>query len=263
MTDVRIKQLFTLEGPTMDWFLRDNGDLDDREELVTSVRLALGTDSLSDISEILPDPDSTDRRGWWGDMDAEFIWGGWPIGCKNWLLTRAKITEAPSSEGSTIERAKRYTINALQPLVDKRICSQIIVDAFRTELNRIEVHAIIYRGPLAEIDLRYQILWQEDEVFDIPFLAHINKLINPLSNNLFLSTTVPSVTQNLITSIPQANLFLSPTNPTVLNSLIQPPAGNLVISSDPGTSQLSSAKPMKNNDWPNPQVRKISIPPLT
>ena len=114
MTDVRLKEYASLQGVTMDFLLRDSGALDEREELATAARVALGTDRMANVNEVLPDPDSTDRRGWWGDMDAEDIWGGWPIGCKNWLLTRAKITDAPSVEGSTLQRARQYTQDALQ-----------------------------------------------------------------------------------------------------------------------------------------------------
>lgn len=163
MADIRLKHAFSLAGPTMDWFLRDSGLLDDREELATAVRVALGTDALASTSEILPDPDSDDRRGWWGNMDAEVIWDGWPIGCKNWLLSRAKITDAPSEEGSTLERARQYTREALQPFIDRHVATQVVVEVARTELNRIEVRAMIYRGPKMEIDLRYQLLWQDME----------------------------------------------------------------------------------------------------
>lgn len=161
MTDVRLRENPSFQGVTMDWLMR-NGTLDEREELVSAVLVALGTDHLVDGDDILPDPDSTDRRGWWGDFEAEEIWGGWPIGTKSWLLSRAKITQAPSQEGSTLDRAQRYTEQALLPFIDKRIASELSVNAVRTELQRIEVYAKIYRGPLAEIDLRYQMLWEDE-----------------------------------------------------------------------------------------------------
>src|SRR5215831_2326491 len=118
-TDVRLKQTFDPAGVTMDFFLQAGGTLDEREELATAVRVALGTDALAGIEDILPDPDSTDRRGWWGDLDAETVWNGWaPIGCLNWLLTRAKITSVVTPEGDTLERARMYTLQALQPMLD-------------------------------------------------------------------------------------------------------------------------------------------------
>jgi phage gp46-like protein len=122
----------------MDISLRSDvsgGTLDTREELASAVRVALGTDRLVDAEEVLPDPDSTDRRGWWGDMDAEIVWDGWPIGVKNWLLTRAKISDNVSWEGDTVERARTYTQSALQPLIDRRIASQISVSAQRIAAN--------------------------------------------------------------------------------------------------------------------------------
>lgn len=166
MTDIRLKENFTLQGVTMDWLLRDTGLIDERDELATSVKVALGTDSQAAASDILPDPDSVDRKGWWGDLDADEIWGGWPIGCKNWLLTRAKIlTATPSLEGDTLERARQYTREALQPFVDQRMATQIVVGATRTGLERIDVTALLFRGNLVEIDLRFQILWTEDPIY--------------------------------------------------------------------------------------------------
>lgn len=162
MVDIRIREGGNISEQIWDWFIRPDHLLDETEELATSVRVALGTDKMSDQDDILPDPDSTDRHGWWGDMDAQSIWDGWPIGTKNWLLTRSKITESPSEEGDTIERARQYTLEALQPFIDKGVASAVEVDAKRTELERIEVTATIYRGPLPEIDLRFALLWSEE-----------------------------------------------------------------------------------------------------
>lgn len=166
MSDVRLKTYTSLEGVTMDWVMQDTGFLDEREELATAGRVALGTDKRADDNDVLPDPDSSDRRGWWGDLEADDIWGGWPIGTKNWLLSRAKITPSAAEEGATLDRARRYTQEALQPFIDKRIATQMSVVANRTELQRIEVEAKIYRGPTTEIDLRYQIFWQQEDVLD-------------------------------------------------------------------------------------------------
>ena len=92
-TDIHIVNQASLAGTWDDWLLNDFGALDETDVLANVVKVALMTDRRADIREILPDPDSSDRRGWWGDMDAEKIWDGWPIGCRNWLLTRAKITD--------------------------------------------------------------------------------------------------------------------------------------------------------------------------
>lgn len=207
MTDIRLKQKFSpLEVVTMDFLLLDSGLIDQSDELATLVRVALGTDALAAEGEVLPDPDSTDRRGWWGDWQAEEIWDGWPIGCKNWLLTRAKITQAPSIEGSTLLRAKDYTVIALVPLLEKRIATRIEVEAIRTAEQNIEVYAIIYRGPLPEIDLRYQPLWLEPDVIDEPPMYPV------------------------VRKVPAGNLTLSPKSPNRKETYIAPPSANLQLS---------------------------------
>lgn len=236
MSDARLKEYSTLEGVTMDFLLLDTGRLDEREELATAARVALGTDRLADAKEILPDLDSTDRRGWWGDFEAEDIWGGWPIGCKNWLLARAKITEAPAMEGSTLGRARQYTIDALQPFVDKRIASQFSVTAARTELQRIEVNAQIYRGPADEIDLRYQLLWQEEPITETFVVAKTNKTIRIPYSNLKLTPTPPLMSKVITT----ANLLFSTTAPLILYKV---------------------KEPFVKSDWPNPKPRKLRPPP--
>jgi phage gp46-like protein len=157
MTDIRIVNQASLAGIWAD-YLFAKGRLDESNELMTAVTVALLTDSLADANDVLPDPDSTDRRGWWGDTDAD-IWEGWPIGCKNWLLLRAKITDANSFEGATVVRAEMYTRQALQPFIDKKICSRVDVTATRTDDQQIDVTVVIYRGPLVEIELRFQNLW--------------------------------------------------------------------------------------------------------
>ena len=161
MTDIRIINHTNLAGVWTDWLLLKNGILDTTEELVNVVKVALLTDSLSDIEEILPDPDSTDRRGWWGDLDAETIWTGWPIGCKCWLLKRAKINPAEASEGSTLVRAETYVRQALQPMIDQMICTAIDVSVTRIGKERIDVLVTVYRGPQADIQLQFQNLWTD------------------------------------------------------------------------------------------------------
>src|SRR4249919_3839414 len=155
MSDIRLINVTNLEGIWVD-LLYQNGQLAEREALFTAVKVALLTDRAADDGEDLPDPDSSDRRGWWGDTDAETIWDGWQIGCKNWLLLRSKIAPAEAREGSTLARAEAYTRDAVQPFIDKGICSHIDVSAVRIEKERIEVTLVVFRGPLNDIELRFQ-----------------------------------------------------------------------------------------------------------
>jgi len=159
MTDVRIVSSASLRETVADWLLLKNGLLDQRQELGNIVKVALMTDARSGPDEIRPDPDSDDRRGWWGDLDCDTIWSGWPIGTKNWLLERAKISDVYSWEGQTLYRAENYTRQAVMPLVNMRMCSGITVQAQLVGTQRIDVRVTFYRGPNAEIDLIFQDLW--------------------------------------------------------------------------------------------------------
>lgn len=161
--DIRIVQnrLFPKYSVTCDWSLLDDGRLDDRQALATAVIVALGTDGLAAIDDILPDPDSTDRAGWWGDLDADVIWNGWPIGSKLWLLRRSKILPLTSGLGATTTLVDGYIRTAIQPFVDRRICTAFDVWVTRVDKQRIDALVRIYRGPLPEIELRYAIVWDE------------------------------------------------------------------------------------------------------
>jgi len=163
MPDVRLVQQPSapLYDVVIDWNLLSDGTLDDTQALATAVIVALGTDALADVSDILPDPDSSDRAGWWGDLDADTIWGAWPIGCKLWLLKRDKIVGADAQQGSTLVRVENYIRDAIMPFISGRVASQMEVKAVRVGQERIDALVRIYRGPQTAIELRYQILWAD------------------------------------------------------------------------------------------------------
>ena len=59
----------------MAWPQAPGGLIDETGELSTAVTIALCADALADVNHIPPDPNSTDRRGWWADLEADTIWG--------------------------------------------------------------------------------------------------------------------------------------------------------------------------------------------
>jgi phage gp46-like protein len=160
--DIRLVQSFTFwqYSVLIDWQLLDDGTLDDTQALCTAVVVALGTDALASLEDLLPDPDSTDRAGWWGDMDAEEIWNGWDIGSKLWLLRRSAILPSESFVGATLTWVGTYIYNALQPFVTRRICSGFEITSIREDKQRIDATIQIYRGPRTAVELQYQVLWQ-------------------------------------------------------------------------------------------------------
>jgi phage gp46-like protein len=163
MPDIRLVQntWFPNYNVTLDWSLLNDGTLDDTQALATAMCVALGTNRLAMQDDELPDPDSTDRMGWWGDLDAQEIWNGWPIGTRLWELTRSKITGSEAAIGSTVTRVEVFIREAVQPFVDTRVGSRLYVEATRVGIEQIDALVRLYRGPILEIDLRFQILWDD------------------------------------------------------------------------------------------------------
>jgi phage gp46-like protein len=161
--DIRLVQnnQFPAYSVTLDWQLLADGTLDDSQALATAVCIALGTNALASPDDVLPDPDSSDRCGWWGDLDAELIWNGWPIGSKLWLLRRAKIAPASAQQAGTLTLIEDYIRVAMQPFIDGKICSSIDVFVSRVHKQRVDALLRIYRGPRPAIDLRYDVLWDD------------------------------------------------------------------------------------------------------
>jgi phage gp46-like protein len=162
-SDIRfLQQLdFPAYAVTLDWLLTDQNLIAEGYDLQSAIIVALGTDAYAPPDQDLPNPDETDRRGWWGDIDANLIWGGWPVGCLLWLLSRAKITGVSAREGSTQVRAESWTRAAMRPFTDNRIASRIDVTSGQIGTQRIDVGVTIYRGPDQAVDLRYSELWDD------------------------------------------------------------------------------------------------------
>ena len=163
--DVRLVQnlRFPKYSVTIDWQLLDNGTLDETQALATAIVVALGTDALADAGEDLPDPDSTDRAGWWGNLEADTIWNAWDIGSKLWLLRRSAILPPESRQGSTVARVLAYINLCIQPFIDARVASTFDAVAVRVDKQRIDSQITIFRGPTPVIELRYAILWDEQQ----------------------------------------------------------------------------------------------------
>ncbi len=135
--------------------------LDETQALATAVLVALMTDSLASPDDTLPYPNTTNRGGWWGDLDADVIWGGWPIGSKLWLLKRAKIVDSSAREGATTARVQNYIAVALQPFIDNHICSSVNITVTQVGGDRIFAGIEIIRGSAKLLSLEFADVWQE------------------------------------------------------------------------------------------------------
>jgi phage gp46-like protein len=119
----------------------------------------LFSDRRAESDDELPDPKSTDRRGWWGDNLSEL--DGDQIGSRLWLLERSKTTP-------DIPRlAEQYASEALQWLIDEGIAIKIDVAAARGGIvgnDRLELKVEIYKKDGNKEVFEFENLW--DGQFD-------------------------------------------------------------------------------------------------
>lgn len=116
-------------------FVYLNGDLTTDQGLESAIIISLFTDQQAAIDDVLPDINSTDRRGWWGDLASPDVEND-KIGSKLWLLERSKTEE------SVISDAKKYTEDALEWLIEDNIASEINVNSERQESLNGDILAI-------------------------------------------------------------------------------------------------------------------------
>ena len=85
-------------------------DLESESGLETAVIISLFTDRRARDDDELPDPNNSDKRGWWGDLVAEVADD--QIGSRLWLLERAKTTE------NVLVKAKEYAEESLSWMIE-------------------------------------------------------------------------------------------------------------------------------------------------
>jgi phage gp46-like protein len=118
MSDLKIRWDTDLMEGDLVW---DDNDLQLDQGLATAVLISLFTDRRATVDDELPDSDSTDRRGFWGDQVLPARVGE-QMGSRLWLLERSKSWD--EVEGL----AEEYTLEALQWMIDDGIVSQIDID---------------------------------------------------------------------------------------------------------------------------------------
>ena len=161
MADLRIAPGPIGPAITMDLLLAPGGFIDETHELASAALVAIGSDRRALADDILPDVASDDLRGWWGDTDAETIWGGWHIGSRLWLLSRAKITDSGYRGGATLTNVEAYIREAFAPWLTARIATAIDVVASRLDSQTIVAALTIYRGNASVLAMQYQLLWND------------------------------------------------------------------------------------------------------
>ncbi len=145
----------------LDWKVSD-GTIDETQALATAVMVALGSNALANVTDELPDPLDDDRQGWWGDMDAEIIWQGWPLGTRLWEMRRDAVRPLGYKHGATAIKAEMFVREAIAPFEEAQIISDFTVEVDALpKMERIDVLITLFRTNSPAISLRYQYLYDE------------------------------------------------------------------------------------------------------
>ncbi|MEQ0775890.1 phage GP46 family protein [Paraburkholderia tropica] len=128
---------WTLSGPVL-----DTGD-----DLSTAILISLFTDRQAAADDDIPDG-TTNRRGWWGDLDSDT-----QIGSRLWLLSRAKQTT------ETLQRANDYINEALQWLIDDGVVASFDVSLWWIKSGQLGGLIVAHKQNGTTTSVAYQSLW--------------------------------------------------------------------------------------------------------
>ena len=138
----------------------ENNDITKSTGLRTSVIISLFTDRRARDDDVLPDPTSLDKRGWFGDLISPVTTGD-QIGSRLWLLEREKTTP------EVIKRAEEYCLEALQWMIDDGVVASVDVKVERQESTlaiKVELRKI---NGLVEA-LEFSAEWDNMFLYDYP-----------------------------------------------------------------------------------------------
>lgn len=128
-----------------------NGDLVVDDGLETAVLMSLFTDRRAEDDDELPDPNSTDKRGWWGDLVSDI--NNDKIGSRQWLLERSKTID------EVLENIKLYAEEALQWMIDDDVVANIEIESERNG-DKLYYKVIIYKSDGEIVKMKFDSLWK-------------------------------------------------------------------------------------------------------
>lgn len=116
-----IRTVWNGDSQSGDWQVVDGG-LDTSGDLETAVLISLFTWARAADDDDLPYKGS-DRKGWWGNLDGDALYGIRELGSKLWLLARRTQSE------ETRQDAIRYAADALRWMKERAVVARVDVDA--------------------------------------------------------------------------------------------------------------------------------------
>lgn len=139
-------QLFPT-GKIFDVGIAADGDFSTIEGLDTAITMSIYCERRADESEV---PESTNRRGWWGNQFADKF--GFEIGSKLWLYRQTRLTQ------ETIEALRDAAIRGLDWLIDNDIA--INIDAVVSFAEGRVILLVLLTRPNGQVERRYFELWE-------------------------------------------------------------------------------------------------------
>ena len=136
-----------------DLFLSNN-DIGKDLSLETAIIISLFSDRRALETDELPGG-GNDRRGWWGDSFPAAQ--GDRLGSRLWLLSREK--QLPE----VLRRAEEYAREALQWLIDDRVCTSFTVTAEIVRTGVLGLAIMINRPGATSLSFRYNYAWAAQE----------------------------------------------------------------------------------------------------
>jgi phage gp46-like protein len=151
MTDIAL--LYSQALQALDVAMWD-GDLQADDSIATAVILSLLLDAPAQPGDVLPDPLSADRRGWWGNAFLPPVDGKPDVyGSRLWLLSRALQIPA------TLRAAEMYAAEALAWMIEDNVVASVLVSCTFPARGRMNIN--IKFVPLAGND--------NFPIFDVPW----------------------------------------------------------------------------------------------
>lgn len=110
--------------------------------LETEAIISLFTDRRAKNNDVLPDPNSIDKRGWWGDLVSKVQ--NDQIGSRQWLLERSK------TEQQVLILTESFVKESLQWMIDDGVAIKIDVDVER--LGDVTLPILAYQARIHKSD---------------------------------------------------------------------------------------------------------------
>lgn len=142
-----IKTVWIATTGSGDWLISD-GALASADDLGTALLLSLFSDRQANADDVLPDG-STDRRGWWGDLDQDV-----PLGSRLWLLSRSILDD------DVAKLAVIYAKEALQWMIDDKVAEAVTVTATPDGSKTLVLNVTVTRKAGAQ-SYRYGWAWNQ------------------------------------------------------------------------------------------------------